>query len=99
MEIVWTKQALDDLSNIYQFRENPTAKRHIQKIHREARAIRIFPESAPVYVTPNTKKEFRALTVVKGLYKIVYYIDLNNDNVVIMRIWDCRQDPENFKVK
>ena len=99
MEIVWTEEALEDLSTIYKYREQPTAKRHIKKILSEVNTLRIFPEAGPVHLTPNTKKEFRALVVAKGMYKVAYYLDIKTNNVVVMRIFDCRQDPENLKLK
>jgi plasmid stabilization system protein ParE len=98
MEIVWTERAIEDLSTVYRYRKRPTAIRHVEKILAEVNRLSSFPEAAPVHKTLHTNREFRALAVVKGLYKVFYSLDLPAEKVIVLRVWDCRQNTERLRL-
>lgn len=43
-------------------------------------------------------EKYRSL-VVRRLFKLIYRIDVENQLVIIITIWDCRQSPEKLKTK
>jgi len=97
MEIRWTKtadQSLDTIFSFYKELSERAANRIILDIFTETKYLAIFPQMAPIEPLLSEKNEiFRAL-LVKNLFKIIYYIDEIADEVVIVTVWDCRQNPE-----
>ena len=97
MEIQWTKTADQSLNTIFSFykeHSEQAANRIILDIIVETKYLAIFPQMAPIEPFLSGKNEtFRAL-LVKKLFKIIYYVDEIADEVVIVTVWDCRQNPE-----
>jgi hypothetical protein len=59
--------------------------------------LAVFPYAAPVEpLLSGEETVFRSLTVARGLYKVIYFIE--NPDVVIARLWDCRQNPDKLSV-
>ena len=97
MEIIWQPEARNAVRDIYYFYEpksSITANEIIEDINTSAEYLAIFPQMAPIEPFLSGKNEtFRAL-LVKKLFKIIYYVDEIADEVVIVTVWDCRQNPE-----
>ena len=97
MEIRWTKtadQSLDAIFSFYKELSEQAANRIILDIFTETGYLTVFQHIAPIEPFLSGKNEtFRAL-LVKKLFKIIYYVDEIADEVVIVTIWDCRQNPE-----
>jgi plasmid stabilization system protein ParE len=97
MTIVWTLRAKKRLERIYHFYESKSVKvaqRIIADIHAAVRQLANFPQIA---ATESALREealtYRSL-LVRNLFKIIYYFDEAKNEVLIITIWDCRQDPE-----
>jgi len=97
MEIRWTKtasQSLDTIFSFYKERSEHAANRIILDIVATARRLVIFPQMAPIEPSLSGRSDtFRAL-LVKKLFKIIYYIDEVADEIVIVTVWNCRQNPK-----
>lgn len=97
--IVWTQSALQTLELVYlqtlQYTKNEriAAKLH-NKLIKEAETLRTFPNAGSIL---NTSERvtlcYRALVVVDTSYKLIYYVDANKD-VIIVTVWDVRQNPD-----
>lgn len=100
INIIWTQSALQVLELIYlqslQYTKNErTAAKLHNKLIKEAEILKTFPNAGSIL---NTSERiticYRAL-VADSNYKLIYYIETNGD-VVIVTIWDVRQNPENL---
>ena len=94
MKIVWSQAADRDLARIYAYLE-PRSLRGIRGLLR-----RLFKAIDGLSEMPRmgslaglgTEREYRQHVVEH--YKIFYYID--EQRLVIVRLWDTRQDPTKF---
>ena len=97
MEINWQPEARSAVKNIYYFYEEKSeiaANEIVEDINASAEYLATFPRMAPVEPSLSGRSEtFRAL-LVKKLFKIIYYIDEVADEIVIVTVWDCRQNPK-----
>lgn len=97
-KIVWFDRAKNDLENIFEFYfvKNPNAANKIyNSILDETEILRTHPNIAPV--EPYLKEKntiFRSLVTKDGLFKIVYNVDTDSEEIVVTRIWCCRSDPK-----
>jgi plasmid stabilization system protein ParE len=101
MIIKWSKNAKDDLEKIitYHLEEKGIRATHkiYSQIEKAVKTLRNFPQMAAIEpLLSSESKEFRALLVTR-IYKIIYYID--NNTIVILAIFDCRQNPDKLKDK
>ncbi|GHT63384.1 hypothetical protein FACS189451_10000 [Bacteroidia bacterium] len=98
MKLFFTDTALADLDSIYFWRQMSTAKKIVQTILEEIKILQDFPEMAPVDSRFNEEaKIIRSLVVAKGLYRVLYFAE--NNYLYISRIWDCRMNPNEIKIK
>ena len=99
MTVKWYAAAFGDLNKIYDY---------YVKINHKAAAMlynRILDDTAILKINPyvaaieqlliDCPEEYRSLVVAKGRYKVVYFI--KNDAVLIVQIFDCRQNPVKLK--
>ena len=97
MEITWQPEARKAVRDIYFFYEPKSkivADEIIEDINTSTKYLAVFPQMAPIEPSLSGRSEvFRAL-LVKNKYKIIYYIDEVADEIVIVTVWDCRQNPE-----
>ena len=58
-----------------------------------------FPRMGAVeqYLT-DCGKNFRSLVVMKN-YKVIYYIEEDENAIYIATVWDCRQNPDRLKME
>lgn len=98
--IKWFKEAQDDLNDIYEFYfiKNPSAAVRIHNsLLEEIERLKKHPEIAviePLTANKGYKHTFRSLVTINGLFKVIYFVD--NNTIVISRIWSCRKDIKNF---
>ncbi|MEO8513933.1 MAG: type II toxin-antitoxin system RelE/ParE family toxin [Ignavibacteria bacterium] len=91
--IIWTPQAKIDRFDIIKFyNDNGTPKNIIKKIDFRIRNIveylKLFPDLGVVYKSKNAR------ILYKDNYSIIYRIE--NKDILILHIWDTRQDPKNL---
>jgi plasmid stabilization system protein ParE len=94
-EIVWTETSVNDRLMIYQYwqvhNKSDTYSEKLEILFNEsAKLIALFPG-----IGANTDFNDIKVKVVRD-YKIFYRID--DDRIVIIRVWDSRQDPVTLKV-
>jgi Plasmid stabilization system protein len=96
-KIIWSAKTLIDLEAHYDFlssRSPDAAKRIAENILERVEQLQQFAESgSPELRLTNHSKNYHYL--VEGNYKIIYLV--NNDSVVITRIFDARQNPSRLK--
>jgi plasmid stabilization system protein ParE len=94
-EVVWTEKSLKDRFSIYQFWHT-----HNQSNIYSDKLELLFVESALLLakfpqIGTRTNIEGVRIKVVRS-FKIFY--QETSDKVLILRIWDSRQDPKNLKL-
>lgn len=98
--IVWTNKAKEARRNLYvqgviNFGVH-TAMKMVQKIMSITERLEWFPETG--YIEPSLEgitPTYRACYINKR-FKIIYWYDKKNDNVVIENIWNTRRSPKNL---
>jgi addiction module RelE/StbE family toxin len=95
-KIEWSSQAKADLSKILEFFYiRNGSKTYSKKLNSKLRkAIRLLSKH-PLIGIQSDVDNIRAL--VEGDYAIFY--QLTEETVRIISIWDCRQNPDNLKIK
>jgi plasmid stabilization system protein ParE len=101
MEVTWLPGARKAVKNIYYFYKSKSeivANKIVEEINTSAKHLAYFPQMAPVEPTLSGRNEiFRAL-LVRNRYKIIYYVNEVANEVVIVTIWDCLQNPEKLRI-
>jgi plasmid stabilization system protein ParE len=100
MNLKWTIVAETQLENIYNFikaRSERAATRVYNDILDEASILVNFPYMAPVEPVLSDFPEMYRSLVVRRIYKVTYYVE--NDEIIIAAIFDCRQRPELLREK
>jgi plasmid stabilization system protein ParE len=101
MNLIWLPDAVVDLDKIFDYYAafNPKAAAVIHnKIIDRAEILRTQPHIAPREpLLDDADGEFRSLLVADGKYKLVYSVE--NNTVVIIVIFSCRQNPALLRIK
>ena len=63
------------------------------KLIKEAEILSTFPNAGSILSTSDKVTLCYRALVVDANYKLIYYIDINED-VIIVAIWDVRQNPD-----
>lgn len=93
-EIVWSQEALDDISQILEYWDNRTkSTTYSRKLYLQIKDL-IYILSLYPYLGIQTNKELSRVKIFKE-YKIFYFI--NPNSLEILKIWDKRQNPKNIK--
>jgi plasmid stabilization system protein ParE len=98
MVIKWAPTANAGVKGIYQFYSNvgeSVARKLIYELKSETNRLAQFPYMG--HVVPSldeTSGMFRSLVVVNGLFRIVYAVDEDANQVVIIAAYSCRQHPD-----
>lgn len=100
MVVVWTPHAIDDLATIWEYYHAlniEAAKKILHAIREAALRLADYPEMAPIdpFLT-EFAPAYRSL-VIRRIYKMVYKIE--NEELYIMEIFDCRQNPATLKTR
>ena len=101
MKLIWLVDAITDLDEIFDYYVtlNPRAAAVLyNKILDKAEILRTHPRIAPREpLLDDIDLEFRSLLVADGKYKLTYNIE--NDTVVILVVFSCRQNPAILRIK
>jgi len=94
-KIEWSSQAKTDLSRILEFFNiRNGSKTYSKKLNSKLRkAIRLLSKH-PLLGIQSDVENIRVL--VDGDYAIFYQV--TEENIRILTIWDCRQDPDNVTI-
>ena len=100
LKIYWTDLAKIEVKSIYVFlkRKSNTvvAKKIINSITDEVKLLSTHPNLGQVEeALKNSTKEFRYF--ISGNYKIIYSINLDKNQIEIVDVFDCRQEPLKMK--
>lgn len=100
LNIIWTRLAENKIEAIYKYYRKKAGFKVAKNI-----VNGIIDSSINLKYTPNIgqkeellkerKQEFRSL--VSRNYKIIYWSDTRNNNIIIANVFDCRQDPDKIK--
>ncbi|OAV76108.1 Plasmid stabilization system protein [Bacteroidales bacterium Barb7] len=98
MVVNWTddsKRALRAISSYYHHvAGRETANKLVADIRRSVQRLERSPRMAPIdLLLEGLPERYRSL-VVKKNFKVIYYIDEQEDCVYIIYVWDFRQDPK-----
>ena len=92
-KIIWTLKAKNQLFSILEyFAKRNKSKTYSLKLHKKIKS-----EILITLKQPNIEKQTDVLNI-RGLIienYIVFY-ELLDTNIIILNIWDCRQNPENL---
>ena len=98
-EIIWSNKARKDLRALYEYysdKNRNSANRMISEIGIQIQKLMECPEIAaeePLLI--DSGKKYRSLVVLKGNYKVIYYLE--NNIIHISRIWNCHLNPEKLR--
>lgn len=102
MRVIWLDTAAAQLECVYNFlaQDSPKSTADMYNtIIEETDKLAAFPEMAPVEASlADAPYSYRAL-VVKRSYKVIYRFDQKKEEIIVVALWDCRQDPEILKKK
>lgn len=102
MKVIWDEEALRGLNDLYDYSQELSpqgAKKLYNDILDEADRLATFPNIAKVEpLLSGYPLTYRSLVVRKNC-KLIYFIDEENEAVVIVRLWDCRQDPARLRIE
>lgn len=94
--IKWSKQATEDLHEILTYwRSRNKSSRYSKKLYIQIIQVIKILDAHP-YLGLNTTDEFVRVKIFKT-YKIFYEFEAESHPIVILRIWDTRQDPEELE--
>lgn len=100
MRILWFEGALKDLDAIYNFRAVESEKSAV-KLYNEIldRIEGLLHQPLMGTVEPylNDGRAIYRFLLVEKTYKIIYRADIDNAEIYIFMIWDCRQNPERMR--
>jgi toxin ParE1/3/4 len=99
MKVIWTKEALTDAKEIYNYYKYKAsikiAKTIKNKLLSSTKILNKQAKQAQIEESLKHKsEEYRYL--VKGNYKVIYKIT-DKREVFIMKVFDCRRNPEILK--
>ena len=95
--IQWTRRASSDIDHIYRFYLEKAGARiassRLLKIKRDIAHLKSMPNIGPLDSDYPHTPTFRYLTVLS--YKVYYFVE--EQDVFIAAIWDCRQGGKDFE--
>jgi len=99
MAIIWLPEAENALDRIFLFyfeKSELVAKNILKDIYKSVKKLEKFPYiAAKELFLENAYYEYRSL-VVRKIFKIIYRVEEQKQQVIITTIWDCRQHPDNM---
>ena len=101
MVIEWAFEARVKLKSIFDYYKfiagSNTAKRIISDLQESVIPLTKFPEMYPRELSLEDFQENFRYIVVRHIFKVIYFIDKPKDKVIIITIFDCRQNPDTLK--
>ncbi|MCD8078925.1 MAG: type II toxin-antitoxin system RelE/ParE family toxin [Bacteroides sp.] len=101
MKIIWYEDAVADMDQIYEFYtagSDRSATNLFNQIIEETKRLLNFPYMAALEPLLMDEPESYRSIVVRSHFKIIYFVDEKQETIVIVRVWDCRQNPDNLRV-
>ena len=99
MKLIWSHQSATDLNGVYDYYAEKSVRVAVEMYNSvidEVEILKSQPYIAAIeLVLKDNPKDYRSLIVAKGKLKVVYFV--KNDTIAIVRIWHCRQNPEDLK--
>ena len=100
LKIYWTDLAKIEVKSIYIFLKREAskdiAKKATQEIANEVKRLIDLPYLGQIENSlKNRTKEFRC--IIYKNYKIIYWINLDKNQIEIWDVFDCRQEPLKIK--
>ncbi|MCL2649584.1 MAG: type II toxin-antitoxin system RelE/ParE family toxin [Candidatus Azobacteroides sp.] len=97
MEIIWLPEAENILDKIFLFyfeKSESAAKNILRDIYKSIKQLKNFPyiASKEIYLK-DADYEYHSL-VVRKIFKIIYRVEKQKQQIIIVTIWDCRQNPD-----
>jgi plasmid stabilization system protein ParE len=100
MVVIWSDKAKLRVRQIFEFYEQKShkaASKLIFDIESAGNSLSKFPQIAVIEpILSELSKTYRSL-VVRDNYKIIYYIDNDENSIKIVTVWDCRQDDKKLR--
>lgn len=94
-KIIWTDRADKTFTKVLEFYiERNGSKTYSRKLNREIQTL-LTVLSKQAHLGTKTEKQ-RCRVFIRGNYKIFYEVD--ETHLIVHMIWDCRQNPESFKL-
>ena len=94
-KIIWTDRADKTFTKILEFYvERNGSKLYSRKLNKEIQTL-LSVLSKQIHLGAKTEKQ-RYRVFIRGNYKIFYEVD--ETHLIVHMIWDCRQNPESFKL-
>jgi len=101
MVIKWTFEVRVKLRNIFDYYNfvagRNTAKGIISDLKNSVKSLIRFPEMYPRELSLEEFQEDFRYIVVRHIFKVIYFIDKQKDTIVVVTIFDCRQNPDKLK--
>ncbi|WP_416340540.1 type II toxin-antitoxin system RelE/ParE family toxin [Proteiniphilum sp.] len=83
--------------DFYYSKSERAANKIITDIYNATLLLSQQPFMAPIEpALKDLPKTYRSM-VVRQLFKLIYRVDEEKQEVIIMTIWDCRQNPKNLR--
>jgi plasmid stabilization system protein ParE len=100
LNIFWTEFAQNELAEIYKYYRKKAgieiSKKLVKGIYNEALNLKKQPEIGQIEeLLKNRKEEFRYL--IHENYKLIYWINIKENQVEINDVFDTRQNPPKIK--
>jgi plasmid stabilization system protein ParE len=96
LRIRWTEEASNNLENIVKYLESNWSEKELKsfflKLEKQLELISIFPQAYPLSAL--TKKVHRCVF----LENLSIYYTIDNEFIVLLSIFDTRQNPKKLKV-
>ena len=94
--ITWTSKAEQVLNQIleYYYQRNGN-KIYSRRLNKEIKKLVSALKKHPYLGKKTETNNIRVL--IKGNYKIIY--ELTTNDIIILVVWDCRQNPEDFRIE
>jgi plasmid stabilization system protein ParE len=88
---------LKEIHAYYKGKSKSAADKILRDIYKSVESLMSFPQMASIEpLLSDTPVTFRSL-VVRAIFKIIYFIDEENEIINIVTIWDCRQDDKKMR--
>jgi plasmid stabilization system protein ParE len=93
--IIWTSRAEKIFSEIliYYFKRNGT-KTYSRKLNNDIKQLTKILQKQPYLGRTTNIKNVRV--IIKGYFKLFYLLEPNE--IIILLVWDTRQDPNNLNI-
>jgi plasmid stabilization system protein ParE len=90
---------LRDLNEVLDYFEDlspPAGPVLCSEVLRRVEGLLDFPEMAPPFDVRQGPARFRALSI--RTLRVIYRVDLTGEQLIVLRAWDGRRDPEMLEV-